>query len=265
MKRSALRLVRYSSTGVTPSLGASGPAAPSSPLQALRSLFRGFYEPYSSHRSILRLGSAAPSVSAESYIAESALVAGHVQIADRVSVWPDAIVRSEPSSTASSSSSSPSNSSAASSTSAAVDGASVLHVGYGSNVQDGAIVTGATVIGSFVTIGHGAQLHSTKVGDESLIGMGAVLMPGSVVEPRSIVAAGAVVGAGVVVKEGEVWGGVPARRLRATKETEQEYFMKSAEEYWKLAIKHRENTDAGEASLWKQAQTIRKELGIQDL
>jgi tetrahydrodipicolinate N-succinyltransferase len=56
-----------------------------------------------------------------------------------------------------------------------------------------------------------------KVGDLSLIGMGAVVGEGAVVEGGSLVAAGAVVAPHTVVKAGELWGGSPAAKLRDLK------------------------------------------------
>ena len=92
-----------------------------------------------------------------------------------------------------------------------------IYIGEGTNIQDSCVVTsyeGHSTIGKYVTVGHGAHIHSATVGDESLIGMGSILKPGSVVESQALVAAGAVLERGSVVKGGEVWGGNPARKLR---------------------------------------------------
>ena len=92
-----------------------------------------------------------------------------------------------------------------------------IYIGEGTNIQDACIVTsyeGHTTIGKYVTVGHGAHIHSASVGDEALIGMGSVLKPGCVVESQSMVAAGAVIECGCVVKVREIWGGNPARKLR---------------------------------------------------
>lgn len=92
-----------------------------------------------------------------------------------------------------------------------------IYVKEGTNIQDSCVVTsyeGHTMIGKYVTVGHGAHIHSATVGDESLIGMGAILKPGSVVESQCLVAAGAVLERGCVAKQGEIWGGHPAKKLR---------------------------------------------------
>mmetsp|Transcript_268 Transcript_268/g.562 ORF Transcript_268/g.562 Transcript_268/m.562 type:complete len:355 (-) Transcript_268:397-1461(-) len=116
-----------------------------------------------------------------------------------------------------------------------------IYVGEGTNIQDACMVTsyeGHTTIGKYVTVGHAAHIHSATVGDESLIGMGAVLKPGSVVESQSFVAAGAVVDRGSVVKGGEIWGGNPAKKLRDLTAAEKGKLRRQAEKYIGVAQSH---------------------------
>lgn len=116
-----------------------------------------------------------------------------------------------------------------------------IYIGEGTNVQDGCIVTayeGHATVGKYVTIGHAAHIHSATVGDESLIGMGAVLKPGCVVESQSFVAAGAVIERGQVIKEGEMWGGNPARKLRDLTVEERGRLRMQAEKYIDVAQSH---------------------------
>lgn len=116
-----------------------------------------------------------------------------------------------------------------------------IYVGEGTNVQDACMVTsyeGHTTIGKYVTVGHAAHIHSATVGDESLIGMGAVLKPGSVVESQSLVAAGAVVDRGSMVRGGEIWGGNPARKLRDLTVEEKEQLRRQAEKYIRVGQMH---------------------------
>ncbi|KAL3826484.1 hypothetical protein ACHAXA_004321 [Cyclostephanos tholiformis] len=116
-----------------------------------------------------------------------------------------------------------------------------IYVGVGTNIQDGCIVTsyeGHSNIGSYVTVGHAAHIHSATVGDECLIGMGAILKPGSIVERHSFVAAGSVIERGQVVKEGELWGGNPARKLRDLSSEERGRLRTQAEKYINVARSH---------------------------
>ena len=92
-----------------------------------------------------------------------------------------------------------------------------IFIGENTNVQDGAIITsrvGHTLIGNGVTIGHQAQIHSAKIEDFCLIGMGSVIQDGCEIETESFIAAGAVLPPKTVVKSGELWAGVPAKKIR---------------------------------------------------
>lgn len=116
-----------------------------------------------------------------------------------------------------------------------------IYVGEGTNIQDACMVTsyeGHTRIGKYVTVGHSAHIHSASIGDESLIGMGAVLKPGSVVESQSLVAAGAVVDRDTVIKEGELWAGNPAKKLRDLSAEERGRLRIQADKYIDVAQTH---------------------------
>lgn len=110
-----------------------------------------------------------------------------------------------------------------------------LTIGARTNVQDLTMIhadTGApNVIGSEVTIGHRCVLHGVRIGDRSLIGMGAVLLGGSVVGEEALVAAGAVVREGFSVPSGMLVAGVPAKVIRPLTPEERKAFRESAEGY----------------------------------
>lgn len=95
-----------------------------------------------------------------------------------------------------------------------------------------------SIIGQDVTIGHKAIIYGAKIGDGSLIGIGAKLGPGSVVESGAIVAAGSVVEPGTTVPSGQLWGGSPAKFLRALKPEEADFLPQSAALYVALAAEH---------------------------
>lgn len=123
-----------------------------------------------------------------------------------------------------------------------------IYVGEGTNIQDACMVTsyeGHSTIGKYVTVGHGAHIHSATVGDESLIGMGAVLKPGCVVESQSLIAAGAVIERGCVVNSGEIWGGNPAKKLRELTAEEKKKLRVQAEKYISVGNMHNHCMELG--------------------
>jgi len=93
-----------------------------------------------------------------------------------------------------------------------------LAVGERTNLQDGVVMHADTgipnTVGKDVTVGHGAILHGTKVGDYALIGIGSILLGRSVVGEGAIVAAGCVVPERFEVPPWSLVVGVPAKVVK---------------------------------------------------
>ena len=132
-----------------------------------------------------------PLVSPEAFVAETATLIGDVTVGQDSSVWYGAVIRGDCSS---------------------------ITVGCGSNIQDNVVLhTEADrplTIGDKVTIGHGAVVHCSSVGSNTLIGMGAILLDGAVIGDHCIIGAGAVVKENAVVPSGVMMVGVPAKCVR---------------------------------------------------
>eukprot|EP00978_Attheya_sp_CCMP212_P012028 scaffold29814_cov48-Attheya_sp.AAC.5 len=117
-------------------------------------------------------------------------------------------------------------------------GGGVISIGARTNIQDGSVVTAVedhATIGDGVTVGHLAQIHSATVGDNCLIGMGAVVMELVSIQPESFIAAGAVVPRGTTIPSGQLWVGNPARKLRDLTPEERQKLFYQADEYVKVA------------------------------
>ena len=88
-------------------------------------------------------------------------------------------------------------------------------IGAESNVQENCVLHEGRgfplTIGEHSTVGHGAVLHGCTVGDNALVGMGAVVLDGAKVGNNALVAAGALVPMGMEVPEGYMAVGVPAK------------------------------------------------------
>jgi carbonic anhydrase/acetyltransferase-like protein (isoleucine patch superfamily) len=159
-----------------------------------------------------------PEVSPSAFVAPNASVVGDVSLGDRASVWYGATIRGD---------------------------AHRVTVGAETNLQDGACVGTLnpqghpTTVGRGVSVGHGAILRGCTVGDRALIGMNAVVSEGATVEPGAMVAAGAVIPENATVPSGELWGGNPARKLRAMKPEEVKYVDNLPSKYVDLAGQHK--------------------------
>ena len=106
----------------------------------------------------------------KNYIAEGAVVKGNVQMGEDVSIWYNATVRGD---------------------------SAEIKIGDRTNVQDNAVIHVdthyPTTIGNGVTIGHGAIVHGCTVGDNTLIGMGAIVLNGASIGENCIIGAGTLV------------------------------------------------------------------------
>lgn len=157
-----------------------------------------------------------PEIAPSAFIAPGAHVIGDVRLCENTSVWHNAVLRGD---------------------------AAPITVGSGSNIQDNCTLhcdEGRPLsIGSNVTVGHNAVLHSCTVGDGSLIGIGAVVLSGAVIGKCCIVAAGSVVTSNTVVPDGSLIMGIPAKLKRRLTKQEQEDLLCKAESYVALAKQYK--------------------------
>jgi carbonic anhydrase/acetyltransferase-like protein (isoleucine patch superfamily) len=101
-----------------------------------------------------------------------------------------------------------------------------IEIGAGTNIQDGTVihcdVHEPTVIGQNVTVGHMAMLHSCFIGDETLIGNGAIVLDRAVIGRHCIIAAGALVTPDRQIPDGSVVMGAPGKVVRPVNEKDLE-------------------------------------------
>jgi carbonic anhydrase/acetyltransferase-like protein (isoleucine patch superfamily) len=111
----------------------------------------------------------------------------------------------------------------------------LIEVGAGSNVQDGSVVhadAGApTIIGREVTVGHMVMLHSCLIGDETLIGNGAIILDRCRVGRHCIIAAGSLVPPDRQIDDGSVLMGAPAKLIRTVTDADLAMIAQGAAHY----------------------------------
>ena len=126
------------------------------------------------------------------WFAENATIVWDVIMGDQCSVWFSAVIRGDVNS---------------------------IRIGNKVNIQDGAVIhctyeKTKTILGNNVSVGHNALVHGCTVEDNVLIGMGSIVMDDCYIESGSIIAAGAVLLEGSKVGKGEIWAGVPAKKVK---------------------------------------------------
>ena len=132
-----------------------------------------------------------PKLGKSVFIAQTATVIGDVTLGAHSSVWYGAVLRGD---------------------------INRIVVGHHSNVQDNAVLHLADdfpcVLGNWTTVGHGAIVHACQVGDEVLVGMGAVILDGAVIGRQSIIGAKALVTQHTKIPPGSLVLGAPAKVVR---------------------------------------------------
>lgn len=117
-----------------------------------------------------------------------------------------------------------------------------ITIGAGTNIQDGAILHSdkfPTTLGEYVTVGHGAIVHGCTVGDNTTVGMGAILLNGASIGKNCIVGAGALVTGKTEIPDGYLALGNPAKVVRPLTPEELAGLRPSAEHYLELREAYR--------------------------
>ncbi|WP_413532953.1 gamma carbonic anhydrase family protein [Empedobacter brevis] len=141
---------------------------------------------------IKELNGHAPKFGENCFLADNAVIVGEVEMGNDCSIWFSAVVRGD---------------------------VHFIKMGNKVNIQDNATIHATyqkspTIIGNNVSIGHNAIVHGCTIHDNVLVGMGAIVMDDCIVESNSLIAAGAILTKGAHVKEGELWAGIPAKKIK---------------------------------------------------
>jgi carbonic anhydrase/acetyltransferase-like protein (isoleucine patch superfamily) len=156
-----------------------------------------------------------PVVGKDTYVSETAIVIGDVQIGDNCYIGHGAILRGD---------------------------YGRIEIGDKSAVEEGVIVhappQGLCAIGEGVTIGHGAIIHSRSIGAHTVIGMGAVASIMAEIGEKSIVAEGCIVKNSQKIPANVVVGGNPAKILREIEKKDKSFWGDANQVYVNLALKY---------------------------
>lgn len=149
-----------------------------------------------------------PQVDSTAWIADSAQVMGHVTLGPDASVWFGCVLRGDTES---------------------------MTIGEGSNIQDLTVMHAdhglPLTIGKHVTVGHKVMLHGCAIGDESLIGIGAIVLNGARIGKNCLVGAGSLVTEGKEFPDGSMIMGTPAKVVRQLTPEQIEGLRLSAQHY----------------------------------
>ena len=156
-----------------------------------------------------------PVIGKDTYVSETAIVIGDVQIGNNCYIGHGAILRGD---------------------------YGRIEIGDKSAIEEGVIIhvppDSLCTIGEGVTIGHGAIIHSKSIGDHTVIGMGAVASIMAEIGEKSIVAEGCIVKNGQKIPSNVVVGGNPAKVLREIAKKDKSFWSGANQVYVNLALKY---------------------------
>ena len=153
-----------------------------------------------------------PDIHPSVFVAPGAVIRGDVHLAENSSVFYNAVLRGD---------------------------RAPIFIGAGTNIQDGCVVhveyDFPAMVGRNVTVGHGAILHGCTIGDETLIGMGAIVLNGARIGRNCLIGAGALVTQNAVIPDGSMVVGSPAKVKRPLTPEEMDGIRQSAADYCREA------------------------------
>ena len=149
---------------------------------------------------IYSLDGVRPDISDNAYVAPSAQIIGNVKMADHSSVWFGAVIRGDN---------------------------DLIEIGARTNIQDNSVLHTdpgiPLTIGDGVIVGHRVMLHGCKIGENTLIGIGATILNGAEIGKNCIIGAHSLITEGKVIPDGSMVVGSPGRIIKSL--TEQHFQM----------------------------------------
>ena len=145
---------------------------------------------------------------AKTFIAPSAVIVADVVLEEEVNIWHGAVLRGD---------------------------CGAIRVGAGTNIQDQCVLHEETTVGKGCSVGHGAILHGCTVGDNCVVGMGAIILNGAVIGEHCLIGAGAVVTGKMNAPAGSLILGNPAQVVKPLSQDQIDYIHKDAAMYLDLA------------------------------
>lgn len=157
-----------------------------------------------------------PKIDKSAFIAGSVDIIGDVNIGKNANIWYKTVLRADD---------------------------NYIIVGENTNIQDLSVVHISekypTIIGNNVTIGHKSIIHGCEIGNNTLIGMGSIVLDGAKIGEFTLLGAGSLVPPGKEIPSGVLAMGSPAKVIRELTQKEKEKLTESALKYVKLANNHK--------------------------
>ena len=164
---------------------------------------------------VYALGSKKPRIHPSAVLAPNCTIIGDVVIGPRTSIWPGAVLRGD---------------------------YGYIRIGANTSIQDNVVVHCSSqspgMVGNGVTVAHSSIVHACRIGDECLIGAGAIIFDGAKVGKHSIIGVGAIVLENRTIPPRSVAVGTPAKVIRRTTGEDIRAIRDSYRAYVKMAERY---------------------------
>ncbi len=167
---------------------------------------------------IYSLDGVRPDIADNAYVAPSAQIIGNVKMADHSSVWFGAVIRGDN---------------------------DLIEIGARTNIQDNSVLHTdpgiPLIIGDGVIVGHQVMLHGCKIGENTLIGIGATILNGAEIGKNCIIGAHSLITEGKVIPDGSMVVGSPGRIIKSLSEQHFQMLRINSEVYVANAKRFNQN------------------------
>lgn len=165
---------------------------------------------------IQSVNGASPQIDSTAYVVANASIIGDVTLEEGTSVWYGAVLRADD---------------------------TPIHIGKNSNIQDNATLHAGgghfIRIGEEVSVGHNAIVHGATIGDRVIVGMNSVILDFAQIGDDCLIGAGALVTGRTVIPSGSLVLGAPAKVVRPLTQEELQSLRDNAAEYLDLSELYR--------------------------
>jgi len=155
-----------------------------------------------------------PILNVDVYISETSVIIGDVILKRNTNIWFGAVLRGD---------------------------VGRIIIGEDTNIQENTIIhvdeNEQVEVGNGCTIGHGAIIHGCTIGNNTLVGMGSIILNGAEIGNNTIIGAGSLITQNKKFEDGVLIIGNPAKVVRQLTSEEIENNKKSCLEYIKLSKK----------------------------
>ena len=149
-----------------------------------------------------------PEVHADAWAASNATLIGKVKLEKNSSIWFNAVLRGD---------------------------IELITIGENSNIQDGSVLhtdPGYKLnVGKGVTVGHMVMLHGCQIGDDTLIGIGSIILNNAKIGKNCIIGANSLITENKIIPDNSLVVGSPGRVLRKVTEEEIKAIHENAKHY----------------------------------